>query len=1550
MGLARKTVVSNKNCPKISGSKCEWALFANFKENDGLATLGLLQDCLKGENISSCYLNFEMVEWADPQPLLILGLILAESKLKKHKIIIDLGTATKESKNINHKIFLKFFAQQGFIRVYGTFAKFKLNNKNESDVMYLEKKLSREPQNTHFLNADCILARIVPANQFIETPSNLSGYVERLITEAQDRAIDTAFGSEPMARDMLFQKLRKLLYELLLNIAEHSHPKGDLAYAGIFARIRGPKPPNQNEAGTWDNLLKRTIDNYGQSKFKPYPYSEWLELFVCDIGTGLTAHISEWRRPGTVVANSEIEDAIRSDNPLESIVFKLFKDGLSRHIRHNNNRTIVTGLRHIGQLLSLGGDYIRIYSQNGSWIGHHFPWDVEPTYSRKDIRNSKAEPKYANLKPVSGTAYSISIQPSHSNFNLSNSLWSLPNEAERGYIIDALKQNTIFNPTCNTEFYDHRVKEKTSPPETHEGSGYIPEVIILRPPRMINKQDLSKWLKFVAGDSTILPERDVEKFVVADLTPFQTLSLRELLLSVDCSAKTSLDIYLVSEHWATICLTSPIGSKDFISSVVSAKNFQSSTQSSIAFNLADLAILLRQMDSEAFWSADGEKYQTPFFKGTVEWTSSTPGQKTITLNRFIDFSQALADPPRYRACRRALRRCLELFPEHVPIGADTLVASLVKDVAVRSYSKIDYPTSNVIVGSVKVTANTVKSIMAANNEAFLHIMTHEGAINVDGQNDLNALLWIPEHPDAINTSVIKTPSWRRIPNTPYIAPLGEQSISLLRYRRNEDGSLDFSKPIYERTPEDTYLDFERLKVLKSGHWKYGSRHDLLTINMRLALRYSFLDRGELFSWIKDKFTLYFGDGSTCKSQLLIYPSHSVTDNLFNQIRQDEEFDGILPECGMIPVKFLGTYTVSPLLQSYLVKYQIEEQIRQKGLDTWSAVVFDDGTVSGKHIRELTQFIQGLGADPVYSLVILDRTGLPVQEAVTASFLEDNKRYWRWDVPPLGNKHDCPLCQSLSIVEAMTDEFHSGRQQKRIEEWKEEWRVRDIDSEWHKKGLTPQKLNPPIKITFGVDECDKKRRREKRINIYSSTQASSLLLELTRLTTRSDAALKKSILIKERSRDTSLEIVASQLMLFYDELSTKEKIERYTFLIETLWSEDETSQAMGLAGLCFALAEKEVLITLLSATVFSMLSKYKLKNLDAIITVNIIIKKTAVNYFNSSISTSKLSSIEYINYILLGGGRTLKKSVGEFLTALYRNPKKTGQLNHHTTELRKNLSNLAQTKVEAEDDYISLLTSKVIEDLRVTEHVLKNLLNELHFHNLGIDIVDLSKLIKNMESLYSSKNSNKNEEIIGEANKISTTLFDTDSGIVPNIGGSLFKNYKNAEDLDSTLIRTITENINDRWEEKVASKYEKSRWKTQKNNVVLPDIKFSGDSTANNIWIYVDSFVLSAIEDAMSNVYHADIKIEDPFLPDEFFIQTADLWIRVGTDKGQKHINLELVNSSKSADINPKQTINIAGLERIGGRIKTHTREVKDKLQAITIIQIPLHSYFIEESV
>lgn len=402
--------------------------------------------------------DFSPVEWADPLPLLALAALLRQMSNSGAAIHIDFGHF---SPTPEHVILLKFMANQGFVDLLGNTPNSRLLFRDKEDrrsrkyqLNELRHRFGSFHQDTHYQNADCILAKLLPVQELCTGTNVLQTVVEELVREGDRRAITSTFGSEPISRDRLLQKLRRLLLELIDNAVEHAYDHQEEGFVGIYARIRGARPVESSLAERWDGLLQRErLECPTLSRFEPNPAALWLEVFVCDTGRGLLHDMREWRAPpDNPQLAGQLKRASTSKNPLQAISRLLFQEPLSRHDREGSPRTTVTGLQYLGRVLGIDRDFARIYT-NHEWAGSTHPWNPKST---ANFRTSRDNLRFAGKLPAPGTFYAISIQPEGSPVQYPERDWIMAGDGGREQIIAALAEPPPQEYPPEIAFYDRR--------------------------------------------------------------------------------------------------------------------------------------------------------------------------------------------------------------------------------------------------------------------------------------------------------------------------------------------------------------------------------------------------------------------------------------------------------------------------------------------------------------------------------------------------------------------------------------------------------------------------------------------------------------------------------------------------------------------------------------------------------------------------------------------------------------------------------------------------------------------------------------------------------------------------------------------------------------------------------------------------------------------------------------------------------------------------------------------------------------------------------------
>jgi hypothetical protein len=122
------------------------------------------------------------------------------------------------------------------------------------------------------------------------------------------------------------------------------------------------------------------------------------------------------------------------------------------------------------------------------------------------------------------------------------------------------------------------------------------------------------------------------------------------------------------------------------------------------------------------------------------------------------------------------------------------------------------------------------------------------------------------------------------------------------------------------------------------------------------------------------------------------------------------------------------------------------------------VLIDDGVVSGKTLRELSQLVDGLwelhtsqgniaknASLITRSVALLDRTGVPTQRSLVEKFVRENPRLWRWDVPSLGHEASCPLCTVLDRCRDLRARLVNSSLLNRIDQWLSTWQPVPVET-------------------------------------------------------------------------------------------------------------------------------------------------------------------------------------------------------------------------------------------------------------------------------------------------------------------------------------------------------------------------------------------------------------------------------------------------------------------------------------------------------------------------
>jgi hypothetical protein len=315
----------------------------------------------------------------------------------------------------------------------------------------------------------------------------------------------------------------------------------------------------------------------------------------------------------------------------------------------------------------MDGDYLRIYT-GGGWLGAHHPWQPKKKGSRKTPSSAEV------AKCAPGTLFCVCIQPEAQNAGFPD-CWTAPSASARSFIAKSLTYS-VFEPHSSATFFDLTESDSVDPPTAVNGTTELlsraDTVVVLRPVRDVHKGNLSNWIRKWGGLRPGQSDWLAGTLVLADLALYQGIIFADFLQHIQLPKNIRLDVALVTDDWHVAWLSKNRGAYRLTPNITRAISF---LEGKLArFNVGHLSSLLRHADSNAFWT-DSQAH--PLFNiyrdELVRWHGTTPTHDII-FRGYLDVGQAFADPPRYLACKRALRRVLALFPELLPVAGDELLA------------------------------------------------------------------------------------------------------------------------------------------------------------------------------------------------------------------------------------------------------------------------------------------------------------------------------------------------------------------------------------------------------------------------------------------------------------------------------------------------------------------------------------------------------------------------------------------------------------------------------------------------------------------------------------------------------------------------------------------------------------------------------------------------------------------------------------------------------------------------------------------------------------
>jgi len=1216
------------------------------------------------EHFTQCHIDISQCCWADPLPILSLSLTLIEYEYNKGHVDVTLPenpncnpnvSVTQGTHQQDQARFMKFLAREGFLNLLTNpkivnipCNSFETRSFNRTirlgtidyDVGKHPSLLRELPVSLAFERSTCLLATILdlscPVDEDDPKPLEaIDEWVEKVLFQNISPAINEEVPS--WAQDDLRYRLMTFLRETLHNVVEHAHSGRGSELAAVYVRYRegalGESPEN------WQRLTrftKREERNTEVPLMKTRDQSEsflntrtgFFEVFVIDSGQGLCHSFGE-------------HSAQNDSNLVHQTMLDVFKRGASSK---KNRPTQYGGLYLIGELLTPNEDYFRVRDEDMWWATQLPLKDKETQSERSGQITQNAYGKEHGNNGIKGLAWTARLSWLEAqDMTTHNSPWcGIDNKEDQKKLLRVYRNNGTENPVGNvTDIPVYDARFSSYPPCINlqiSPDNNDPALLFLPPPKLMKNhiQDeighylkqlppLVKNLTLVIGD---IPSEEATAYLAAINKAYKFKNTPFLAVKRVVLVTRALRVCILKRNNSNgLLIPNANESKKYISS-------NKTIGTLIHRNLPDYLYKLRKHDGYrlSLMMTDQSKdlKYMDFLAEEVDWHDGI-----ILRHGYLDFPQTLTNPLFQKIYALSLQRLTGLFPRFdcKLFGLDSLVDSLVTRFNAQIHPRHSLKsnprkTQAIHIGSIKVSGYTEQAEKQPDIPVF-HFFRHP-----DGNAVGRFLLpWIGSAETA-KPNPVDAP-FRRVGKTPVIARDGWKAYSLPRFIRVSPSEYQSA---YEKNPRDSYRAWQEpsRNPMKLGHWSYGGHHEILTINLLLAFdtdldRISLVLGGSLdrftyanlfrifgikeedlnqqnktlFNKIKeDNYRHLLPAEIGTKEPLLVYPSHPVTDHIIDC------FLGLLSEnamknvrsrlIGILPIR---RHRTGSGLQVSGISL---ERLRITAKTDIPVVFFDDGVISGRTYEEVKRLLRSIGYRDVYSLVLLDRQRLP-----SVDYLEDGKHicYWRLDVPSLGGRAHCPLCHAIDRVRALSDSIVSQEHKKRItDSWCDTWKELDPSTEWGDAGLRPipLTLNKPER-RFGIARNPDGTYSQiggeaQQIRLTNSAGLIAWVTELHTITSRDD--LPFSLLKKEAealSSEVRIQLLSSQLLLFFEEFDSDHAREMGVALMEALWESSKHDRHTALAALTLISCGDDFLEEVMDKFLSSeRLDQLKDRNLDFVL--------------------------------------------------------------------------------------------------------------------------------------------------------------------------------------------------------------------------------------------------------------------------------------------------------------------------------------------------------------
>lgn len=623
--------------------------------------------------------------------------------------------------------------------------------------------------------------------------------------------------------------------------------------------------------------------------------------------------------------------------------------------------------------------------------------------------------------------------------------------------------------------------------------------------------------------------------------------------------------------------------------------------------ILSVARALRKMDSKAFWkSYENHPISDVYLNENIEWIVTRRKLGEVFKNEypiiwgFLDFATSLQCIERYRVCERALLRFMAILyklnePSPVKglknskmfmpslVSSDTMTQRLAGSVQSLFEEIAEFNEASILVlSSIVVSGQTQeRAVIPHHHKNTGHHEVKVNFFNRIGNNrkgrghGFSLLRWSPPAPINVN----RTKPHKRIFRTAEVSAHGSLDIKIPHITSKHGQPIEN----YQRDRTKTYADFELLGALQFGHFEKSNRHELININLNALVPLIISTNHPSWRWLISAFFEPQRDANY--GVIVIYPNQPHAEQIIQEVKHREADKVPSDRVRFISAPFLKSRKSEPILVSPRLSHRLAALIRdikekQTGADRDSSKgivirIFDAGVVTGRTIRALEQQVQsvletqkGLGEKDFPSvkfetISLLDRSGYPIYGVLLDKYSEQNKRFWRWDVPSLTENGICRIClgkqrivdwnkRSAKFVGSQyISELYASTPNLTTDHTVGSHHSPDSIDLWpdNLSGIDLARLPVEFQqVIFGYYN-----QEPNIVYLASPQQYISTFAELTRLLHRSDIALNRAMELSiyddtDKSNIDCLVVLllASHILLFYE---TFDDFERINYAVE-----------------------------------------------------------------------------------------------------------------------------------------------------------------------------------------------------------------------------------------------------------------------------------------------------------------------------------------------------------------------------------------------------------------